>query len=363
MKTIFTFFSAIIISTVSLAQITITDADFPGIGTLLYQGVDTVLPANIDIGMPSANAQAWDFSILETDSLYDFSFNDPGEVPHGEDFPTSDVAVDQFGGSGFVDVTSAAAEIIGFGGSFQGFNIDVSAAFQDPYRIIEFPAAYGTSFTDTAILDVTIYNDGFIPSFPPLFDPDSLRLKRTSELSANIDAYGTVIDALGNSHDVLRQFFVEESIDSVWYYQNGEWQMIPAFAFENPILDTTRNMRFLSGSLGYMVADFSVDENMVPSRATFLSDPSLCCTSVEEMVQAEYDLIYPNPSSGVIFINNVEAGSVLEIIDLTGKTVHSTVVGPSAKREDLNHIPSGLYLFRLNRPDGLIKTGRIALIE
>ena len=81
------------------------------------------------------------------------------------------------------------------------------------------------------------------------------------------------------------------------------------------------------------------------------------------MVQAEYDMIYPNPSSGVVFINNVEAGSVLEIIGLTGKTVHSAVVGPSAKRVALNHLPSGLYLFKLNGTDGLIKTGRIALID
>lgn len=362
MKTLFTLISAIVISTVSMAQITITDGDFPGIGTLLYQGVDTVLPAGLDLGSASATAQTWDFTILQTDSLFQFGFHDPGEVAHGDSFPTADVAVDQFGGNGFVDVNSAGADIIGFGGSFQGFNIDIAAEFQDPYTIVSFPSTFGTSFNDTAILDVTLYNDGFVPSFPPLFDPDSIRFKRTSDLSGTIDAFGTATDALGDPHDVLRQIFVEESIDSLWYYQNGQWQMIPSLLFENPILDTTRNMRFLSGSLGYMVADFRLDENMNPTEATFLSDTSLFGVGVEEMARAERDLIYPNPTNGIVSFKNVEDNSIFELIDLSGKLVFSQPVNAN-QRLDVSATPPGLYIFRLQDGDGSIKVGRLSLID
>lgn len=346
------------------AQITITDADFPGIGVSLYQGVDTVLPIGLDIGLPSATAQNWNFESLETDSLFEFTFQDPANAPHGDDFPDAEIAVDQFGGSGFVNVTSTVAEIIGFAGdNFQGFSVDISAAFTDPYQLLTFPSTMSTSFTDDVILDITIFNDGFIPAFPPIFDPDSVRLKRTSVLSSEIDAFGTLVDALGNSHDVLRQAFVEESIDSVFYYQNGSWAMIPELVFENPMLDTTRNVRFLSASLGYAVADFSVNEDMAPTSSTFLSDPSLCCTSVEEIAQAEFDLVYPNPSSGTITINNVEAGATVELLDLSGKRVFVNTLKTGSQKLDIRSLPNGLYIFKLNENDGVIKTGRLSLLK
>ncbi|MFT5055184.1 MAG: hypothetical protein ACI97X_002220, partial [Oceanospirillaceae bacterium] len=343
---------------------TITDADFPGIGVTLYQGVDTVLPIGLDLGLPSTTAQTWNFQSLETDSLFEFTFQDPATAPHGDDFPEAEVAVDQFGGSGFVNVTSSVAEIIGFAGdNFQGFAVDISAEFTDPYQLLSFPTTMSTSFTDNAVLDITIYNDGFIPAFPPIFDPDSVRLKRTSSITSEIDAFGTLTDALGDSHDVLRQFFVEESIDSVFYYQGGNWAMIPALVFENPMLDTTRNIRFLSATLGYAVADFSVNENMGPTRATFLSDPSLCCTSVEETTQAAFNLVYPNPSNGTITLSNVDAGSTLELLDLSGKNIFVTSLKTGSQGIDISALPNGLYIFKLYENDGSIKTGRLSLLK
>lgn len=346
------------------AQITITDADFPGIGVSLYQGVDTVLPIGLDLGLPSATVQNWNFESLETDSLFEFTFQDPANAPHGDDFPDAEIAVDQFGGSGFVNVTSSVAEIVGFAGdNFQGFTVDISAAFTDPYQLLTFPSTMSTSFTDDVILDITIFNDGFIPAFPPFFDADSLRLKRTSTISSEIDAFGTLTDALGDPHDVLRQVFIEESVDSLWYYQTGAWALIPALIFENPMLDTTRNIRFLSASLGYAVADFSVNENMTPTSSTFLSDPSLCCTSVEEITQAEFNLVYPNPSNGAVTLSNVDAGSTFELLDLSGKRVFINALKTDSQKLDISSLPNGLYIFKLYEVDGAVKAGRLSLLK
>lgn len=353
----------VLVAALSFGQITINSSDFPGVGVSLYQGVDTVLPQGYDIGMASATAQSWDFQSLETDSLFEFTFQDPANVPNGDDFPDAEVAVDQFGGSGFVNITTDLAEIIGIAANgFQGLNVSISEPFDDPYQLMSFPSTYGTSFSDEAMLDITLFNDGFIPSFPPLFDPDSVRFKRVSSITAEVDAHGTATDALGNSHDVLRQVFIEESVDTAWYYQNGSWAMIPALVFPNPNFDTTRNVRFLSLQLGYAVADFNVNSDLEPYRSTFLSDPSLCCTSVEEVELAELDLVYPNPSNGTLSIGKVSANATFEMLDLSGKTVFTQNVYSNG-RVDASRLPKGLYLFRIREGEGSAKVGRLALIN
>jgi hypothetical protein len=100
-----------------------------------------------------------------------------------------------------------------------------------------------------------------------------------------------------------------------------------------------------------------------PLEATFLSDPSLCCTSVEEIVQAEFDLIYPNPSTGMVTIKNAEANSTLQILDLSGKEVFNQSLYSGTQKVNLSALPSGLYIFKLLEHKGQIRTGRIGLID
>jgi hypothetical protein len=135
------------------AQLVIDETDFPTAGTALTFGSDVdVTNLTLNLGTASSTPQTWDFSTLETDSLVETAFYVPGTVMGGSDFPTADLAVDQFGGYAFAEVTTNDVQILGLATDFGvpclvcQFHFLRQSQLRIRWTIFTFPSSVGTSY-------------------------------------------------------------------------------------------------------------------------------------------------------------------------------------------------------------------------
>jgi len=356
------------------AQLVIDDSDFPNAGTTITFGSDEVVPAGLNLGTASTTPQIWNFSALETDTLFNTGFYDPTTITGGADFPASDLAVDQFGGYAFADVTAADVQILGLNTDFGvvlGLPVPFVASIpaQDPWTIFTFPSSVGTSYNDIAIFDAKFLSTGLIPSpFNLVFNPDSVRFKRHITTTSVIDAEGSLTDVLGATHQVLRQNFNEVTVDTIWGYSNStmQWTLAPNFpgVFSNPNTSDIDRFRFISKDLGYFVVQITLDGNGNAESATFKSDQSECCTSVEEVIARGGNVIYPNPANSAVSVRTGGEMYTFEILDLSGKLVASHVLSYDNQSVSIEALSNGLYVFRMLAADGrTAHAGRLSVVK
>ena len=355
------------------AQIVITDTDFPTIGTTFWMAENGDLPAGVDIGTASTTPQSWDFSMLITDTLYQIEFHDPTTVDPSGDFPSSNIALDQFGGYAFAEIGSSDVQIIGIAtdfGAALGLPVpfEASVLADDPWKIFQFPSSMGVAYLDTAIFDIKFDSDGLVP-FPYnlAWDPDSIRVYRTVYTDSEIDAEGTLLDVMGTTHNVLRQFALETSIDSVWGYTDGDgWEPAPNFpgVFENPAVTPDSSYRFIGQEVGYIVVEIDVDGDGNLNSATFMSDPSECCSGVEEVIAAGANVLYPNPTSDFVRVRTGGDIYQLNIMDMSGKLLQSERLTIDGQTVELNGLANGLYVYQMLDGAGrMAHSGRLSVIK
>jgi hypothetical protein len=357
------------------AQLVIDETDFPTAGTALTFGSDVdVTNLTLNLGTASSTPQTWDFSTLETDSLVETAFYVPGTVMGGSDFPTADLAVDQFGGYAFAEVTTNDVQILGLAtdfGAVLGLPVPFPASIpaQDPWTIFTFPSSVGTSYTDVGIFDANFFSTGLVPSpINVLFNPDSVRFKRHITTTSVMDAEGTLTDVLGGSHNVLRQSFNEVTVDTIWGYSNstGQWTLAPNFPgiFSNPNVSDIDRVRYISKDLGYFVVQITLDGNGNPESATFKSDASECCTGIEDVIAQGGNVIFPNPANDVVKVRTGGESYVFEILDLSGKRISSHALNYDGQAVNIDGLANGLYVYRMIATDGrTAHSGRLSVVK
>lgn len=359
------------------AQVTIDELDFPEVGDTIVFGNTGLspVPAGFSLGTVSATAQFWDFSMLETDELTETVFYDPSSVDPNNDFPDADIALDQFGGFGFIEVETNEVLVTGIAadlGVLLGLPISVETTVEaeNPWQLFQFPSTLGTVLIDTAIFDFKVLSTGLIPAaVATIWNPDSVRLKRTIYTESEVDAFGTLQSVLGETHNVLRQKIVEGSLDSVWGWMSDteEWEELnPLIAgqFGVGVLNPVYRTLFLSKEIGYYVVQVTTDENDVPESASFISDETECCTGIEEVVAAGQNVLYPNPTSDNIRVRTGGDIYQLNIMDMSGKLLQSEQLTIDGQTVELNGLANGLYVYQmLDEAGKMAHTGRFSVIK
>ena len=358
------------------AQVVITQADFPSIGTTITFGDDADTDGLVlDLGSTGAG-QTFDVSELQTDDLFDVGFYDPSTVQGGSDFPSADLAVDQVGGIyGFAEVGAGSVDIIGLGGDFAGqlgspIPIVVSLVAQDPWTLFEFPASVNSPILmDTAHFEGKFLSTGLIPSqFSALWNPDSVQVKRMVYYEAEVVGDGMLTDVLGGVHNVLKMRVVETNIDTLWgWTASGGWARPNAIVegfIGVPSNTVVYRTRFISKELGYYVADVTTLANGTPISATHKSGQSECCTGVEEIVAAGQNVLYPNPTNGNIRVRTGGDIYQLNIMDMSGKLLQMERLTVDGQTVELNGLANGLYVYQmLDEAGNVAHTGRMSVIK
>ncbi len=359
------------------AQVVIDEVDFPSIGESITFGDDAEIDASLNFNLgPTGGGQTFDFSMLQTDALFDVGFYDPSTVQGGSDFPSADLAVDQIGGIfAFAEVGNGAVNIIGLGGDFAGqlgspIPIVVSMPAVNPWTLFEFPASISSpALTDTAQFEGKFFSDGLVPApFNAFWDPDSVHVKRVIYYSAEIDADGTLTDPLGGTHSVIRMNVIETSIDTIWgWTQSNGWERPPAFVESQigvPSNETVYRKRYIGKEVGYYVADITTEANGTPVSGTFVSGQSECCTGVEEIVAAGQNILFPNPTNGNIRVRTGGDIYQLNIMDMSGKLLQMERLTVDGQTVELNGLANGLYIYQMLDEAGKVAhTGRLSVIK
>ncbi len=338
------------------SQIVIESVDFPQAGDSIYQGIDTLIPLSITPGSAGAD-QTWDFSQLRTRQGNTIHFADPTTLPSGSSFPNSFLAVEQFGGWGFADSSNGVVEITGFSGDFTGLGAPMDIPFQDPQTIFVFPSTYLSSYIDTSIINVTMEAPPALVAQSPI-PIDSIHFVRSSEITSEIDGWGTVITPL-QSYSALRQRNVEHNIDSIFIYAAllGGWALLPGqlVGIENPRITDSHRYNYIIKEIGYYAVSLTTNLNDSVDQATFLSDPAQCCfgAGVQETSIAEAFSIYPNPASNGFSIRmETPEKLIYAVFDITGKQVLSGSLNSNTTFVNTAVLADGLYICKVFSSDG-----------
>jgi len=356
MKKLFLLVSASLSAFAGFSQIVIEAIDFPQAGDSIYQGTDTLIPLSITPGSAGAD-QTWDFSQLRTRQGSTIHFADPTTLPTGGSFPNSFLAVEQFGGWGFADSSNGVVEITGFSGDFTGLGAPMDIPFQNPQTIFVFPSTYLSSYIDTAIIDVRMVAPPALVAQSPI-PIDSIHFVRSSEITSEIDGWGTVITPL-QSYSALRQRNVEHNIDSIFIYASllGGWSLLPGqlVGIENPRITDIHRYNYIIKEIGYYAVSLTTNLNDSVDRATFLSDPAQCCfgAGVEETNIAEAFTVYPNPASNGFSIKMETTEKLIyAVFDVTGKQVLTGSVNSTLTFVNTAALADGLYICKVSSVDG-----------
>jgi hypothetical protein len=247
MKKIIYSVSLLLSSAALMAQPVINSSDFAVPGDKFYMATDTV--TNPSPGAAGASA-TWSFGTLVANTMDTVVFATPTNVA----FPTSNLSLQTATGSElFFDKSSASLEALGFFGDPVGAGLALSVALDNPLTVITFPSQLGVTFVDTSYADVIISD---VPPDLAAF-VDTLRVIRNTNVTSTIDAYGTLTIPKGTFNDVLRQKYVEYTVDSIYVYsQNGFPPFLPAgwsfvsgalastFGLSNPIITNETVYRY-----------------------------------------------------------------------------------------------------------------------
>ncbi len=222
-KLILSFLGLCLFSPFSItAQITLNQSDFPSAGTAVIRAEANT--NGVSPGSAGPN-QTWDFSSLDTINIDTTTFITPDEAPNSDDFPMANLVSYNLGVYTYNYINSNALWGIGISLDFVEPGTFISIYFDPMSKQMVFPTTYGTTFTDSTNIDIT------------LEDPEGgFRTKTVQKSEFEVDGYGTVITPSG-SFDALRMVIIRESIDSTWAEFLGQWMLLSA----GTSTDTTYN--------------------------------------------------------------------------------------------------------------------------
>ena len=121
------------------------------------------------------------------------------------------------------------------------------------------------------------------------------------------------------------------------------------------LADTTLSQSvFTTDDIGQVLVDVvltDLEGNAVTQGATVTVEGS--SSGIREELRPSVT-VYPNPTSGKVFIDMETPASLLKIIDITGKVVLDKPYPGVKEIVDLSNCPSGIYIFQIRMEDRIV---------
>lgn len=335
-KQLFTL-SLLSVAAVASAQTTITAADQPVLLSVYQQATDTT---GTQSPGGSGTNQTWAYGSLANQRQDSMTFTLPQWTPDGASYPSSNFCIMQNQGEAYIYATISPTllEIDGQAADPFGNGV-IPLTFTNPETQMIFPAAYGSSFGDTAG-GVNQFYLGYDPGIG--FTVDSVIIHTTIVKESDFDGWGSVTTPLG-TFNTLRQNTYRKQSDTIDIYAFGMWTY-GIFTQE----DSARTYSYWVNGYGYPVVELYDQDDMGQiSRATWLSaQPMVTGVPVNEnnnTVNA-----FPNPANDVLTIETSAGEGNIEIIDVTGRVVKTAVINSNLTYIDVTDLSSGVYVYRVN---------------
>ena len=218
---------------------------------------------------------------------------------------------------------------------------------------------------------VSIHNDGYGIVDPALIDVVGVKV-HTVRKSFGYDAVNTVVTTpftkfastdyqiTGTIKNNILTMSVSNPVDLARMTVKVDNQFVNKYVvggFDNILLNLA-GINVTSGKVDVLFEDRYLN----PLNKQFTAQIQ---TSVAPVTSQDVLVIYPNPTSDKLNLKltNGSLGQYrIQIVDMSGKTVHTTIHNSTANslelRLSLENINTGNYIFRLINPDGKIKQAK-----
>lgn len=336
----------ILLSQFLLSQTVLTnDLNFNIGDNYRYDGYSEV--TNIEPGPAGAN-KFWNFSNVTGITFIDGTNNicvDPATTAFGDSSAVASANIcirnqdnPSLGPCQYFDCNNSKQELLAMG--FLMSNNSSFSTYINKLTSIEFPFAYGDTFTDE--WEVMGYHIDFGYFF----------MRDSAMVTVEADAYGTITTPTGEFEDVLR--IKRTTIHNSWYrYGAGQpWVFIGEFTdidyewYAPGIKIPVMLVRDMDGFESYTIS-YLVEYNFP--------------TVITEEEEYNFEII-PNPSSNIINISSQTPMNKIELYSLNGQKIslpNSKLINSQKHSINLFDFPIGIYLVEVEFSNGQISHQRI----
>ena len=177
-----------------------------------------------------------------------------------------------------------------------------------------------------------------------------------TELTAsfNYATYG------GNWHHISLMHI--SSNNSNFIYIDGVFKANPTLSF-NTLQNETSTLRIGQSPGGVHFGNFEIDEFLIYKRlmgTDEIANLALQRANLNEKDAVKFN-IYPNPASEQVTISNIEVGSIVSLIDLSGKMISQTIANSSSLNIPTSDFNAGVYFVRVMSENGAVGVERLVV--
>jgi len=331
------------------AQITITQADVAPLGFVIFRGTDTTF-TETPIG-PGGTNMSWDFSGIVDDTGDTLAISDPSVFPAFSNFPSSNIAIINGGGTAYGILNSSSLSIIGQTATVAGTDIVVDV--NPPEIVVDFPANYNDSYFNSSIAY------GAFP-YTAQAGVDSARIKSVKDKQVDIDAWGSLIIPFG-TFNVIR---TKESIiqyDTVDAHLTGFPPIVPP-SWTNVQANETHTTHFTywANGIGFPVMEADSLEATGEVNVTWLLQSPTA--SIKEQTSLTNALVYPNTAKDLVTIRLTNSSAAtIEVTDVLGKQVKKLSEQKIASTLNVSDLTEGIYVYKVTYANGKNESGRFVI--
>ncbi len=314
-------------------QISIDQTDMPSVGDYIPRKSDTmtVLPGP---GGSGPN-QVWNFTSLSSYVITEnTSVVSVASTPNGNQFGNSNMAMTNDNASYlYFNSNAQTFSTQGLSGDLLGTGV-INAALNPDLTLHQFPRTFGSSFSDTYVIDVTVPGAAINPLL------SQIHFKRTSVVHDTTDAWGQLTTPHG-TYDVLRIHTMEVFSDSIW----AQPIFPPTWNLVSTSTDTTHSYSWVGKGGKLAIAEMSFDTLGLPKIFKWTELPGIG-VGLEESSVANLE-IYPNPCETMLTMRMQETkvGSDFSIINALGMLVSTGLITEVNQSINIAHLAPGSYTF------------------
>ncbi len=356
MKKIYTLISLSLIGAFTYkaeAQITVTTADMPSIGTTFVTGHDTAKSSLSKLSPGSKGASVtWNYGSLPTSYRDTTVFVNPTATSYGASFAGSNLADSVFGTAGYnyINSSGAAFNIVGSEQSIQG--VMVAVAFNPNITELNLPANYGDVDGGVTVAKVPAFAYSYL-----IFD--SVKGVIHTTYADTIDAWGSITTSDWNStFQALRQKHYELDHDSLFVHNSSSkaWQLFQAQ------MTKTYQYRWFAKGLGDIAAMMTMDSS--DTKATAMQWYYGLPNGVNEISQTHSTLVYPNPATSQInFRYSTQNAQNIFVYDITGRVIGQTEMINGVATLNTSSYSSGMYFYHVTDKSGnMLDNGKFSVL-
>jgi hypothetical protein len=303
----------------------------PSVGDYIPRKSDTmtVLPGP---GGSGPN-QVWNFTTLSNFVITEnTTVVSVASTPNGNQFGSSNMAMTNDNASYlYFNKNAQSFSTQGLSGDLLGTGV-INAVFNPDLTLHQFPRTFGSNFSDTYGINVTVPGQAINPLI------SQINFKRTSLVHDTTDAWGQLTTPHG-TYDVLRIHTMEVFSDSIWVQPIFP----PSWSLVSTSTDTTHSYSWVGKGGKLAIAEMSFDTLGLPKIFKWTELPGIGVGLEESSVDILE--IYPNPCENVLTVRTQEkkVGSEFSITNALGKVVSTGVITEVNQSINIAHLAPGSY--------------------